>query len=643
MPRPSLLVRSWPSRFCFATILSVVIGMPLARAVADEPARESAEATAKAKALVESMRKERERLVSGVVHVIGTVVFGTDEPDAVHPIRQMYAFDHAHRLLRCDSAIETQVRTINAANPAAARNDPKVALKAADSEQVRILLRYVRNRGYSAYWDKVSNKSFGSMYVIPVERKMGGSIASNHYLIDVRACGLMNRRQFHSGEFDRDQTVADLGNNLLKLDVVSVTENDGLAVIALHGDHIDHRLVIDVKHQYCPVEYTINNWKGGGNSSDHVHTSRVEWREVAGVMVPKAFVIEFDWPEERERARYRFYYNWSSVNQPVGQEYFDLRSVPDIPVNTKVIDTRAGVQKPVTIGVWTEEGYVGPDVAISDQPADGPSDKPIAPDAATILRAGERAGQERDDNAVKMSFMWCPPGKFAMCSPITENGRVEWEGPVDVVLTKGFWLGKYEVTQSQWKQLKQPPLWLGERQVKEGDDYPATYMNFNQALAFCERMTRQERAAGRLPAGWHYTLPTEAQWEYACRAGTATRFSFGDDESLLEDYAWVRSNTAGKNEPYAHPVGSKKPNGFGLHDMHGNVWEWCRDGFQLKLPGGTDPLAPTQEMQKVIRGGSWFEGFRIFSRSAMRLEADAVNMSGHAGNLGLRVALCPVD
>ena len=112
-------------------------------------------------------------------------------------------------------------------------------------------------------------------------------------------------------------------------------------------------------------------------------------------------------------------------------------------------------------------------------------------------------------------------------------------------------------------------------------------------------------------------LPTEAQWEYACRAGTQTAYSFGDDAKQLGEYAWFFNNARNAGQAYAHQVAEKKPNPWGLHDMHGNVWEWCRDWRQLKAPGGTDPEGTQESEKRVRRGGSWFDSF-VNCRSANR-------------------------
>jgi sulfatase modifying factor 1 len=221
------------------------------------------------------------------------------------------------------------------------------------------------------------------------------------------------------------------------------------------------------------------------------------------------------------------------------------------------------------------------------------------------LTTGTRAGQTRDDNGLKTKLVWIPPGDFTMGSPKDEKGRNDDENQVQVTLSKGFWLGQYEVTQSEWQRVMQTTPWSEKDNVKEGDSYPATYASWDDAVKFCEKLTEQERTAGRLPEGWSYTLPTEAQWEYACRAGTKSRFSFGDDDSDLEEYAWFYKNAPHTGERYAHLVGQKKANSWGLFDMHGNVCEWCRDRYAKELAGGTDPLGPSTGSGRVYRGGCW--------------------------------------
>jgi formylglycine-generating enzyme required for sulfatase activity len=265
----------------------------------------------------------------------------------------------------------------------------------------------------------------------------------------------------------------------------------------------------------------------------------------------------------------------------------------------------------------------------TDEPAK--SEKPAADPML-----GKKLGQVRDDNGVKMKLVWCPPGFVTMEQveiaeePVAtededqaaiKTRRVEKITPVKVLLTRGYWLGKYEVTQSEWKQVMKTEPWKGRDFTKEGDDFPATFVSWEDALSFCSKLTDQEQKAGRLTNDWEYTLPTEAQWERACRARTETKFSFGNDESKLGDYEWFVGNAHNAGEQYAHRVGQKKANPWGLYDMHGNVCEICRDVYTEKLPGGRDPeVKPdkkTKSSTRVIRGGGWTAG-AAYCRSAYR-------------------------
>ena len=156
--------------------------------------------------------------------------------------------------------------------------------------------------------------------------------------------------------------------------------------------------------------------------------------------------------------------------------------------------------------------------------------------------------------------------------------------------------------------------WSGESDVREGSDYPAVYISWHDVQAFIGRLNA---AAGDSL----YRLPSEAEWEYACRAGTNTRWAFGDDESDLTYYAWYRDNAHAWGERYGHKVGMLLPNPWGLHDMHGNVWEWVQDWYSYYTNRVTrlDPLGPlsSADGSKVIRGGS-LSADRLGERSASR-------------------------
>ncbi len=218
-----------------------------------------------------------------------------------------------------------------------------------------------------------------------------------------------------------------------------------------------------------------------------------------------------------------------------------------------------------------------------------------------------------------------------MGSPSTEADRDDNELRHRVTLTKDYYLGTTEVTQGQWESLMGTKPWQGKEYNKEGANYPATFVSWEDAVNFCRKLSERE--------GKNYRLPTEAEWEYTCRAGTSTAYSFGDDPLRLSDYGWWGGLTeAGnsKNEPYAHEVATKRPNDFGLYDMHGNVWEWCSDVF-ADYPGQAvlDPTGASEGLYRVFRGGCWnYDASRC--RSAFRVW----NLPDYHGiSLGFRVLL----
>ena len=251
---------------------------------------------------------------------------------------------------------------------------------------------------------------------------------------------------------------------------------------------------------------------------------------------------------------------------------------------------------------------------------------------------GATAGEERDVEGITMC--WCPPGRFRMGSPPAERGRRPDEAQVEVTLTRGFWTAKREATQSQWKRLiGRFPDRLPSPEFGEGDDFPAYWINFDEAEAFCAELTRRGHRSGTVPAGWEFRLPTEAQWEYACRAGTVTATSFGDSLGLqLANFGGESDDRTVRARGGARKTGSYPANPWGIHDMHGNVWEWCRDYYHTQLPGGRDPdLREVKGMvnrdgtySRVRRGGAWIEpGWAC--RSACRLKYEPPRRSDHIG------------
>ena len=252
---------------------------------------------------------------------------------------------------------------------------------------------------------------------------------------------------------------------------------------------------------------------------------------------------------------------------------------------------------------------------------------------------------------VSLDMIWIEPGSFMMGSPVGELGRDDGETQHRVTLTKGYWLGKYEVTQEQYKAI------MGNNPSKfVGDNLPVEQVSWDDAMEFCRKLT--DRLGDTLPKGYKCSLPTEAQWEYACRAGTTSSLNSGKNVTSaemgekgvcdnLDEVGWYwmnggMKNWNGGNNPSTctHPGGMKKPNAWGLYDMHGNVCEWCLDApifYTSSLV--TDPKGPSTGAHRVCRGGSWYDVPR-YCRSASR----NCHAPGYRDfSLGFRLAIIPIQ
>jgi formylglycine-generating enzyme required for sulfatase activity len=190
-------------------------------------------------------------------------------------------------------------------------------------------------------------------------------------------------------------------------------------------------------------------------------------------------------------------------------------------------------------------------------------------------------------------------------------------------------MGQTEITQGQYELVMNAKPWSGREDVQEDSNNPAVYVSWNDAVEFCRKLSQQE--------GTTYRLPTEAEWEYACRALTKTRFNFGDRDSSLDAHAWFKGNTYDVYQKYAHRVGQKKPNPWGLYDMHGNVWEWCEDWYghdYYNESPTNDPIGPDTGSGRVIRGGAWHLPPQVCRSSFRNSDSPSDQLNG----LGFRAA-----
>jgi len=221
-------------------------------------------------------------------------------------------------------------------------------------------------------------------------------------------------------------------------------------------------------------------------------------------------------------------------------------------------------------------------------------------------------------NSLGMKMMWCPPGEFVMGSPEDEEGRKDNEDQVHVRISQGFWMAGTTVTQGQWQAL----MGSNPSGFKGSERLPVQQVSWHDAQEFCSSLNATDPG----PAGYHYALPTEAQWEYACRAGSSGLY-----HGELDDVAWYVENCGGRPPE----VGSKQANAWGLHDMHGNVSEWCADSYGIKLPGGTDPAVLTSGARRVVRGGLW----GLDAASCRAASRESLEPGSRNGFVGFRPAL----
>lgn len=215
---------------------------------------------------------------------------------------------------------------------------------------------------------------------------------------------------------------------------------------------------------------------------------------------------------------------------------------------------------------------------------------------------------------VPLTMVLIPAGTFNMGALADELDSLAFDKPShSVELTHDFWIGKYEVTKAQWEAIMETRPWEGHDHVIEEPDSAAVFVSWNDTQTFLSALSDYTSAT--------YRLPTEAEWEYSCRAGTTTRFYWGDDLTYtdIDDYAWWGDNAFSEGEGYAHIVGLKLPNDFGLYDMSGNAWEWCQDWFDGYPVGPvTDPAGPVTGTWKICRGGGWYNSTVREEQSSLR-------------------------
>ena len=359
-------------------------------------------------------------------------------------------------------------------------------------------------------------------------------------------------------------------------------------------------------------------------------------RDIAGSFNPaemlataKAWIDAERMPAHLRNGRAAFWLRTARSHNLIGQIGKDVDTAWDV-LGERLSDRDRGAEDG---WIWLEEsGWQELDSA-------GRPTRPLA-----IAPFDEKtAGQHRvawaqhlgvrptETNSIGMRFVFIPPGEFLMGSPTSDNDAKSDELPQHPVrITKPFYLGLYEVTQGEYQQI------MGDNpsHFKGDSRSPVERVSWEDAMEFCRRLSAlsQEQAAGRI-----YRLPTEAEWEYACRAGTTTIYSFGDSAESLGDYAWYSGNSIRKT----HPAGQKQPNAWGLYDMHGNVWEWCTDRWDAADYAHSalnDSIGPDGGSARVYRGGAWSSD----ARGCWSAYRGGALPSYRGDDLGFRLARCSV-
>lgn len=242
-------------------------------------------------------------------------------------------------------------------------------------------------------------------------------------------------------------------------------------------------------------------------------------------------------------------------------------------------------------------------------------------DTPTDMAQGIRAGTKSTRQGIE--FVWIPSGRFFRGS---ETGDPDEKPVREIRISQGFWMGRFEVTKAQWVAVLRTRPWDGERYANPDPKSAASHISFENAEKFLRALEQK--------GGKGFRLPTEAEWEFACRAGSKSAYPFGDDAARLVDYAWYRANAMDKGQEREQAVGKKKPNAWGLYDMLGNTYEWCSDWYSeefYRTGPAVDPRCDVPGRNHVVRGGAWFydaRGCRAANRVVYPVEGTDIARGG---------------